>query len=364
MQIKQISQYLESLAPLALQESYDNSGLLIGKAEKVVHKALIGLDVTHEVMDEALLNGCDLIITHHPLIFKKLKRLNGGNLVEDLVIKAIKNDIALYAIHTNFDNVTMGVNGRLAEIIGLKQTKVLSAKANLLKKIVVFCPKSHTEKVRQAMLDAGAGHIGNYSHCSFGTAGTGSFKALEGTHPYVGKPGKVHFEEEDRIETIVPAFLAQTVIAAMLQVHPYEEVAYDLYPLENDYTQTGAGMIGELPEDEEINTFLLRIKHLLGAAAIRHGKLINRPVKRVAICGGSGSFLMDMANRQGADVFITADLKYHDFFRFGGRMTLVDAGHYETEQFTKDLLVDILSKKFPTFAFQKSILNTNPISFL
>ena len=364
MQIKQISQYLESMAPLSLQESYDNSGLLIGQADREIHKALIGIDVTHELMDEALLNGCDLIITHHPLIFKGIKHLNGGNLVEDLVIKAIKNNLALYAIHTNLDNVATGINGHLAKVIGLQNSKILSPKTGILRKLVVFCPKSHTEKVRKAMLDAGAGHIGNYSHCSFGTSGTGSFMALKGTNPYIGELGKIHYENEDRLETIIPNYLSQAVIQAMLQVHPYEEVAYDLYPVENNYALTGSGMIGELEEDEEINSFLIRIKHTLQATAIRHGTLIDRPVRKVAVCGGSGSFLMDKAAQQGADVFISADFKYHDFFRFQGKMTLVDAGHYETEQFAKDLLLDILSKKFPTFAFQKSKLNTNPISFL
>jgi len=364
MQLKHISQYLESLAPLSLQESYDNSGLLIGSYDKEINKVLISLDITHEVMDEAIENGCELIIAHHPLIFKGLKRLNGGNMVEDLVIKAIKNDIALYAIHTNLDNVAEGVNGRLAQKIGLSHCKVLSPTKHILKKLVVFCPQSHAPQIREAILEAGGGHIGNYSHCSFNTDGTGSFKALDGATPFVGEPEKIHFEDEVRLETIVPNYLLYKVVAAMLKSHPYEEVAYDIYPLENSYDTIGAGMIGELSKPEEIESFLLHLKQNLAAASIRHSPLVAHPIRKVAICGGSGSFLMNEAFNQGADIFITGDLKYHDFFHYQGKMTLVDAGHYETEQFAKDLLFDVLSKKFPTFAIQKSKFNTNPISFL
>jgi dinuclear metal center YbgI/SA1388 family protein len=364
MQIKDIVQYLESIAPSGLQESYDNAGLLTGSLKMEVKKVLISLDITPQVMDEAVKTGSNLIITHHPLVFKSLKKLSGGNLVEDMLIQAIKHDIALFATHTNLDNVWQGVNGKLAQIIGLKNPQILSPKPNLLKKLVVFCPQSHTEKVRQAILDAGAGHIGNYSHCSFSGEGFGSFKALEGAHPYVGDVGSLHYEPETRIETIVPQFLLAKVQSAMLKAHPYEEVAYDVYPLENSNPQIGAGMIGSLEKPTEISTFLQKLKIQLNAQQIRHGILIDKKVTKVAICGGSGSFLMQEAYRQGADVFVTADLKYHDFFNYQGKMTLVDAGHYETEQFAKDLLFELLSKKFPTFAIQKSKFNTNPISFL
>jgi dinuclear metal center YbgI/SA1388 family protein len=365
MKLKNISDFLEQIAPLRLQESYDNSGLLIGDPTKNVSKALIALDVTDAVMDEAVKDGCDLIISHHPLIFKGLKRLNGGNMVEDLVIKAIKNDVAIYAIHTNLDNVSDGVNGALAKKIGLKDTKVLSSKGDELNKLVVFCPRSHAEKVRSNMLDAGAGHIGNYSHCSFNTDGRGSFKAGEGADPYVGEIGKIHFEEEVRIETVVPKWMISRVISAMLQAHPYEEVAYDIYPLINKSENIGAGMIGDLEQEKDVEIFLKELKVTLNATGLRHGPFhTGRKVKKVAICGGSGSFLMEDAFRQGADIFITGDLKYHDFFLYQGQMTLVDAGHYETEQFTKALIFDLLTKKFPNFALQISSRNTNPVSFM
>ncbi|GMT46217.1 MAG: GTP cyclohydrolase 1 type 2 [bacterium] len=363
MKIKELSRYLENFAPLALQESYDNSGLLIGSPEKEVEKALITLDVTHEVMDEAIALGFGLIIAHHPLIFKGLKRLRGGNLVEDLVIKAVKNDVAIYAIHTNLDNVVEGVNARLALQLGLKDTKILLP-AGKLKKLVVFCPESHADVIREAVLNAGAGYIGNYSHCSYATAGEGSFKALEGTHPFVGKQGEIHFEKEVRLEAIVSDNFLDVVLQAMLAVHPYEEVAYDIYALENTGVNTGAGMIGELPEAMASADFLQRVKNRLGAQTLRHGKLIGKKVKKVAVSGGSGSFLMGKAFASGADAFVTADLKYHDFFHYQNQMILIDAGHYETEQFTKDLLFELLTKKFPNFALQISKFNTNPVSFL
>ncbi len=363
MKIKEITRYLEHLSPLNLQESYDNSGLLLGSQDREVRKALITLDITHAVLDEAINEGTGLIIAHHPLIFKGLKRLNGGNLVEDLVIKAIKNDLAVYAVHTNLDNVAEGVNLRLAKQLGLLNTRIL-APSGKLKKLVVFVPENHTEVVREAMLNAGAGYIGRYSHCSFGAHGEGSFKALEGTHPFVGKQDEIHFEKETRLESIVPDYLINTVLHAMLAVHPYEEVAYDIYPLENPGTDVGAGMIGELPVAILPLDFLSEVKKKLGAQHLRHGMLVRRKVKKVAICGGSGSFLMEKAFVSGADAFVTADLKYHDFFLYQNKMLLVDAGHYETEQFTKDLLFDLLTKKFPNFALQISKYNTNPISFL
>ncbi len=363
LKIKEISRFLEHFAPLSLQESYDNSGLLIGSPEATVDKALITLDVTPEVLKEAVSLGAGLIIAHHPLIFKGLKRLNGGNMVEDLVIKAIKDDIAVYAIHTNLDNVAEGVNARLAKQLGLENLRILSPSGKL-KKMVVYVPDSHAEEVRETILNAGVGHIGNYSHCSFVVHGEGSFKALEGTHPFVGKQGEIHYEKEVRLESIAPDYMINTVLQAMFAVHPYEEVAYDIYPLENTGTGVGAGMIGELPTAMTSRDFLLNVKNKLGAQGLRHGLPIDKKVKKVAICGGSGSFLMAKAFASGADAFVTADFKYHDFFLYQNQMLLVDAGHYETEQFTKDLIFDLLTKKFPNFALQISNYNTNPVSFL
>jgi dinuclear metal center YbgI/SA1388 family protein len=281
-----------------------------------------------------------------------------------MVIKAIKNDIALYAIHTNIDNVANGVNAKLGEKLGLSDLKVLSPGASTLKKIVVFCPVDHAEAVRNSMFEAGAGNVGNYDSCSYNTVGEGTFRAGENTNPFVGEKGKVHFEKEIRIETIVPSFHLGKVISAMLNAHPYEEVAYDVYSLDNHFSGTGAGMIGHLETEMPLMDFLQKVKTTLGAQAIKYNTPINRPVKNVAFCGGSGSFLINNAFSAGADVFITADVKYHDFFEHLNQMTIVDAGHYETEQFTKELLYEIIKENFANFALQISETTTNPVSFL
>lgn len=362
MLIKEICQILEANAPLSLQESYDNSGLLIGSAYAEIECALITLDVTEAVLEEAIKENCQLVIAHHPLIFKGIKKLTGSTLTEKLITKAIKNDIAIYAMHTNLDNVASGVNAMLAEKLGLVNNKILSPVKGKLKKVVTFCPTNHTDTVREAMFHAGAGHIGDYDSCSYNIAGKGSFRALEGTNPYVGKKGEIHFEEEMRIETIVPDFLVKKVLSAMLDAHPYEEVAYDIYPLDNENLETGAGMIGELKEETNGVDFLTHVKKVLGAAALKHSPLIDKAIKRVAFCGGSGAFLIHKAYQSGADAFITGDVKYHDFFDYHGQMTIIDAGHYETEQFTKELILSILKEKIPTFALLISRVNTNPVN--
>ncbi len=364
MKLKDITNFLEDYAPLSLQESYDNSGLLIGLPEAEINKAIITLDITNEVIDEAIDSKCELVIAHHPLIFKGLKSLTGKNYVEKLVVKAIKNDIAIYAIHTNLDNIQDGVNSILAEKLGLKNTSILVSSNNGFKKLVTFCPVKHAEKVREAMFNAGAGHIGNYDSCSYNLIGEGSFRGLEGADPFVGIKGEIHFEKEIRIETIVPDFKIGKVIQAMKTAHPYEEVAYDVYPLDNKNTAIGAGMIGELATEMQAKDFLLHLKKILNCKVIRFNSLIDRKIKKVAICGGSGSFLIESAFRSGADIFVTGDVKYHDFFDHQGKMIIADAGHYETEQFTKELLHAILKENFPNFALLISSTVTNPVNVL
>ena len=364
VKLTSIIAYLENLAPVSLQESYDNSGLLIGSPEQMVNKALITLDVTPEVIEEAVAHGCDLIIAHHPLIFKGLKRITGSSEVETCVIEAIRNHLAIYAIHTNLDNITSGVNSQLARKLDLINTRILAPKTGSLKKIVTFCPTEYAHKVRMALFDAGGGHIGNYSHCSFNQTGEGTFMGLENSQPFVGEKEKLHTEAETRIETIVPSFRVNAVINAMLKAHPYEEVAYNIYPLENIYTAIGSGMIGTLEEPMPPLEFLNKIKKNLGCQHIKHNQLIPREVQTVAICGGSGSFLTEAAFRAKADVFVTADVKYHEFFEHRGKMTIVDAGHFETEQGTKELLESLLTKNFPNFALRISKKNINPVSFL
>jgi dinuclear metal center YbgI/SA1388 family protein len=364
MKIRELTSALEKLAPTGLQESYDNSGLLLGNPDTEMNKALITLDVTEDVIREAIESGCELIIAHHPVIFKGLKRLTGSTLTERLVIQLIKNDLAVYAIHTNLDNIAGGVNKILAQKLGLTNFKILSPGKGSLKKLVTFCPTDHADKVREAMFKAGAGHIGNYDSCSYNLAGEGTFRGSEDTDPFAGEKGKLHFEPEIRVETIVPDSIIGGVVQAMIKAHPYEEVAYDIYPLDNLDVTTGAGMIGELENPLTGADYLKQVKKILGSRALKYSGPVERKISTVAICGGSGAFLIPAARRAGAELFITGDIKYHDYFEFNDNMIVADAGHYETEQYTKELLHSELKEKFPNFALLISKIDTNPIRAL
>ena len=364
MKIKEVTDLIEQLAPLSYQESYDNSGLITGDENEKIKGVLICLDSTEEVVEEAISKKCNLIIAHHPVIFSGLKKLNGKNYVERTIIKAIQNNIAIYAAHTNLDHVQQGVNAKIREKIGLKNCKILSPKNNLLRKLVTFCPTDKADAVRQAMFNAGAGEIGNYDECSFNVSGTGTFKASAGTNPYVGKIGKQHKEKEEKIETVFPVYLQENILEAMFKAHPYEEVAYDIYPLENAYKQVGSGMIGELKTEMTELAFLKSLKTSMRTDCVRYTKLLNKKIRKVAVCGGSGSFLLKDAIRQGADIFVTADFKYHQFFDAESKIVVADIGHYESEQFTKDLFYELLTKNFSTFAIRLSKVNTNPINYL
>jgi len=364
MTIREITAYLDSVAPPAYQESYDNAGLIIGDPEKIISSALITLDVTEAVIDEAIESGCELIIAHHPILFKGIKKINGNSYVERCVIKAIKNDIAIYAAHTNLDSIMGGVNSKICEKIGLTNLSILAPVKEQLLKLVTFIPENHLDNVREALFNAGAGEIGNYDKCSFSNKGTGTFRGGDEANPYVGEIGEFHFEKEERFETIIPRHLKNKVISALLKSHPYEEVAYDIYPLENSLPQIGSGMIGKLPGAENEIGFLSRLLQIFGCKSIRHTYLLGKPVKKVAVCGGSGSFLLPAAIAAGVDIFVTADLKYHDFFDAEEKIVIADIGHYESEQFTKELFYEILIKKFPNFALRLSEVKTNPVLYL
>ena len=363
MKIKEIVSYLESIAPPSLQESYDNAGLIIGDPQRTIHSALITLEITPEVLDEAIASNTHLIISHHPLIFKGIKKLTGANQVESMVITAIQNEIAIFATHTNFDSVVGGLNSYLSEKIGLHDVRVLKPKEDHLLKLVTFVPEDHIDKVRVAIFDAGAGTIGNYDHCSFNIQGTGSFRAGEKSKPFTGKKGELHIENELRLETIFPRHFKFQVVQALLKSHPYEEVAYDLYPLENKYPLAGMGMIGELNEDWEEKTFLDRLKKLFNIHTLRHTQWLRKPIRNVAICGGAGSSLLSEAIRAGADIFISSDFTYHKFFEAENKILIADIGHYESEYLVKEVFSNLIKKKFPTFAAQISEVNTNPINF-
>ncbi|MCK9413649.1 MAG: Nif3-like dinuclear metal center hexameric protein [Prolixibacteraceae bacterium] len=364
MLLQNIVQHLETIAPISYQEPYDNAGLILGDKNREISSALITLDVTEEVVDEAISLGCELIISHHPLIFKGIKRITGSNEVERCLIKAIRNDLAIYAAHTNLDSITGGVNSIICDKIGLVKCHILSPAKNQLIKLITYIPEDHLEAVRSAIFSAGAGIIGNYDQCSYSAQGSGTFRGNEESNPYVGIPGALHTEQEIRFETIVPRHLISKVVAALNASHPYEEVAYDLVPLENDFQGVGMGMIGELTFPSDELKFLQRIKGIFGCQMIKHTTLLGQKISKIAVCGGSGSFLVSKAIAEGADLFISADFKYHDFFEADNKIVLADIGHYESEQFTKEVLKEIVLKKFPTFALHLSNVKTNPVSYL
>ncbi|VAW12909.1 GTP cyclohydrolase 1 type 2 homolog YbgI [hydrothermal vent metagenome] len=363
LKVKDIADYLETIAPLEFQESYDNSGLLVGSPGQIVSSALATIDVTEEVVDEAISRGCNLIIAHHPIIFSGIKKLTGENYVERTLLKAVKNDIAIYTAHTNLDSVMGGVNSKICGKLGLTGCKPLQPLEGQLQKLVTYIPADYAEKVRTAVFEAGAGHIGNYDSCSYNIEGLGSFRGNENTNPFVGKKGAIHFEKEVRFETIFPKHLAGKIISALILAHPYEEVAYDIYPLSNKYQQAGIGMVGELsnPVDEEV--FLTNLKRIFACGVISHTKLLGSEISKVAVCGGSGSFLLKNAITANADIFITADFKYHQYFDAENKIIIANIGHYESEQFTKELFYELLIKKFPKFAVRLSEVKTNPVYY-
>ncbi len=363
MTIKELTNYLEQIAPLSYQESYDNSGLIVGNSNDEVHRALISLDCTEDVVDEAIAKGCDIIISHHPIVFKGLKRFTGSNYVERTVMKAIQNGIALYAIHTNLDNVLGGVNSKIAEKLGLESVSILSPKKGILKKLAVFVPRTHVEEVRQAIFDAGAGHVGEYDECSYNTAGYGTFRPLENANPTIGEVGAQERVEETKIEVVYPAYRERQILVAMFSAHPYEEVAYDIITLENRVSSIGAGAIGNLQEAMNPKAFLGYLKDRLNVQVIRHTHLLDKPIQRIAVCGGSGGQFLRDAKQSGADVFITADYKYHEFFDAEDDLIIADIGHYESEQFTQELLLEIIQKKFANFAVLLTETETNPIKY-
>ncbi len=363
MKVQDITSFLEKIAPSSFQENYDNAGLITGNADWECTGVITALDATEAVVLEAIKKKCNLIVAHHPIIFSGLKKINGKNYVEQTIITAIKNDIAIYAIHTNLDNVLQGVNGKIADAIGLINRQVLQPKNNLLKKLFTFVPIEHAEKVRNAIFAAGGGQISNYSECSFNAEGTGTYKAGDGTNPFTGKIGERHSEPEIKMEIIFPAWLEKGIFSAMIAAHPYEEVAYDIIQLENTSLQVGSGLVGELPEPVSEAVFLSDIKRIFNILVIKHTALTGRKVKKVALCGGAGSFLIGAASAAGADFYISSDIKYHEFFDANGKLVVADIGHYESEQFTIGLLSEFLQQKFPTFAVLKTGVVTNPVNY-
>ena len=363
MKLKEITSYLESLAPLSSQASYDNCGLIIGSFDMEVTGAIICLDSTEAIVEEAIQKGCNLIIAHHPIVFSGLKKLNGKNYIERTVIKAIENKIAIYAIHTNLDNYRFGVNYEIAKRLGLENLHILSPNENVLCKISVFVPSEYAQTVSEEMFKAGAGKIGNYEECSFEQTGIGSFKPLQNSTPFSGAIGQKTTVDEIKIEVISTTHVLSSVVHAMKSVHPYEEVAYDIVSIQNKHSFEGSGMVGYLKSEMDEKSFLALLKSTFNCGIIRHTSLLNKPIKTVAFCGGSGSFLLKNAKQIKADIFITGDYKYHDFFDSENQIVIADIGHFESEQFTTNLLADILKEKFPIFVFHLTGINTNPINY-
>ncbi len=364
MIIQDVIDLIEDFAPTKYAEDFDNVGLLIGDKSKEVKAALITLDTLESTVDEAIAKNCNLIISFHPIIFSGLKKITGKNYVERVILKAIKHDIAIYAIHTALDNQYKGVNDAIAAKLGLINRKILIPRTDTIKKLVTFVPSSDTEKVRKALFEAGGGSIGNYDNCSFNISGKGSFKGNEESNPVIGRRGEVHFEEEVQIGITFQSHLHQNILKALFSSHPYEEVAYEIYSLENENQHLGMGMIGELEEPADEKEFLDAVKKTFNCGCIRHSKFLSKPIKKVAVLGGSGAFAIENAKRNDADIFISADFKYHDFYKAEEKLILADIGHYESEQFTKNLLYSFLSKKISSFALILADTNTNPINYL
>ena len=362
--VKDLCTFLDREVPLSFQESWDNSGLQVLAANDEISSALLTVDVTEEVLDEAVTLGCGLIISHHPLIFHPLKRLTGSTPAERIAAKAISTGVSIYSAHTSLDSVNGGISWKMAEKLSLRNVKVLVPLKGKLMKLVTYVPDLHVTKVRDAIFEAGAGVVGNYDCCSFSTGGHGTFRGNESSNPFVGEKGKLHTEQETRIETIFPSALKEKILKALLMAHPYEEVAYDIYLLENEHPSAGMGCIGEIDDALTEMEFVLRLSEVFNARGLRYSELGGRHVKRVALCGGAGSSFINEAVKAGADAFVTGDLKYHDFLDARGRILLADIGHFEGEKYTTEILHDLIIKKFPTFALRFSEINTNPINYL
>ncbi len=363
MIIKEVTDLLKALAPLENAEDFDNVGLLVGSASAEVSGILITLDTLEEVVEEAVNKNCNLIVSFHPIIFRGLKTLTGATYVERAVIKAIKHDIAIYSMHTALDNSHQGVNAKICEVLGIENPRILIPKEEVIKKLTTYIPRSDAESLKQALFEAGAGHIGHYSHCSFSVEGTGSFKAGETANPAKGQRGQIHYEDETQVNVIFTKANESQVLKALFDNHPYEEVAYEVYILDNKHRYLGMGMVGNLAKPLEEDQFINFVKDKMGVPLIRHSKLLGKKVETVAVLGGSGAFAIGAAKKARADVYLTSDIKYHEFFTAEDHILLLDIGHYESEQFTKNLLADYLKKKIPNFAISLSETITNPINY-
>jgi len=363
MIVQDVINHIEELCPTYYAEDFDNTGLLVGEKTARVTGILVTLDTLENVVEEAIQKKCNLIVSFHPILFSGLKKLTGATYVERVVMKALRHEIHIYAMHTALDNSFHGVNARICDVLGLVDRKILIPKQKTIKKLVTYVPHKQLESVRQALFDAGAGAIGNYDHCSFNLSGTGSFRPGEGANPTLGEKGTTHFEPETLLSMIFPAHLEKKILTQLFTHHPYEEVAYEITTLENTHKHIGMGMTGLLKSPMKEQDFLRHVKEKMKVSCIRHSALLGEPVSRVAVLGGSGAFAISAAKSAGVQFFITADIKYHQFYQAEKKLVIADIGHYETEQFTKNLLVEYLKEKIHNFAIVLSDSNTNPIKY-
>nr|WP_321226588.1 Nif3-like dinuclear metal center hexameric protein [uncultured Psychroserpens sp.] len=364
MVVQDVINHLEALAPLNYAEDFDNVGLLVGDRNTKISGVLVTLDTLELVVDEAIEKNCNLIVSFHPIIFKGLKSLTGKDYVERTVLKAIKYDIAIYAIHTALDNAIKGVNDIICNTLGLENKKILIPQKGTIKKLTTYVPLGNANALRSQLFKAGAGNIGNYDNCSFNTEGKGTYRGNENSNPTIGKKGELHEEKEVQISVTFNKHIESKLLKTLFEHHPYEEVAFEVATLDNYDQNIGMGMIGELKNAQDTLKFLEFVKEKMNVSCIKHSEIIKQKIKKVAVLGGSGSFAISAAKRAGADVLITADLKYHDFFSAENKIILADIGHYESEQFTKSFLVEYLSKKITNFAIVLSTTNTNPVKYL
>ena len=363
MLVKDVIDFLNSYAPLDYAEDFDNTGLIVGNKNDKVNGIIICLDSTKEVIQEAIDTKNNLVISFHPIIFDGLTKISPGNYVNDSILLAIKNDISIFAIHTALDNSNIGVNMKLCEVLGIKNTKILIPKTKTINKLTTYIPRKDAEVLRKKLFGVGAGSIGKYENCSFSYEGIGTFKGNEDSNPTIGTKHKDTEIEEVCINITFLKHLEETVLSSLRKAHPYEEIAYELNTLENVNENIGMGMVGELSQAISENELFKLLKNKLKVKFLKHSKKLKKPIKKIAVLGGSGSFGIKNAISVNADAYITSDMKYHDYFKAEDSILLIDVGHYESEQFTKKLLFDILTNKFPNFAIALAKTNTNPVKY-
>lgn len=363
MKIKDILPILEEMAPLGTAEDFDNVGLLVGDAQWEATGILVCHDALEEVIQEAVDNNCNLVVCFHPILFSGLKKITGKNYVERAVIKAIKNDVAIYAMHTALDNDPNGVNKIFCNALGLEDTQILVPKENAIKKITTYTTPENAPILRTALFEAGAGSIGNYDQCSYSSVGTGTYRGNEHSNPVIGEKHQLHTAEEIKIELTYPKHREAAIMTALFKNHVYEEVAYELTALTNKNQNMGLGMIGTLKNELDETAFLQLVKDKMDCGGIRHSGLLNKKIKRVAVLGGSGSYAIKHAINSGADAYLTADLKYHQFYEAEKKLLLCDIGHFESERYTKNYIFDYITKKLRNFAIILSQENTNPVKY-